>query len=393
MTNFSFSYGTKILFGKGQEAEVGRETAAHSRKVLLHYGQGSIRKSGLYDRVCRSLREAGVQFAELGGVVPNPRLGLVRQGIELCRKEKIDFILAVGGGSVIDSAKAISIGVPYAGDVWDFFMRKATVRSALPVGVVLTIPAAGSESSIGMVVTKEEGLYKRDVVDEIVRPRFAILDPQLTLKLPARDTANGVADMLAHILERYFTKEPGVDLTDRLCEAAMQGVMRTALLLAGEPENYDYRAQIMWAGTIAHNDFLSLGRVGDWGSHMIEHELSAIYDVAHGAGLSVIFPAWMRYLYRKEVQRFAQFAVRVFGLPMDFEHPEATALAGIRQLEAFFRQLGLPVTLGELGVPTDRLEEMARKCTERGPIGSFASLGEKEVLAIYRLAAETAGRG
>jgi alcohol dehydrogenase YqhD (iron-dependent ADH family) len=317
----------------------------------------------------------------------------VRQGIQLCRKEKIDFILAVGGGSVIDSAKAISIGVPYSGDVWDFFLRRAEVGAALPVGVVLTIPAAGSESSVGMVVTNEEGLYKRDVVHEIVRPCFAILNPELTLTLPARDTANGVADMLAHILERYFTREPGVDLTDRLCESAMQSIMRTALLLATEPDNYDYRAQIMWAGTIAHNDFLSLGRVGDWGSHMIEHELSAIYDVAHGAGLAVIFPAWMRYLYRKEVQRFAQFAVRVFGLPMDFEHPEGAALAGIRRLEAFFRQLGLPVTLSELGVPTDRLEEMARKCTERGPIGSFARLGEKEVLAVYRLAAETAGRG
>jgi hypothetical protein len=393
MTDFTFTYGTKIYFGKGVEAEVGKATAAFSRKVLLHYGQGSIRKSGLYDRVCRSLREAGVQFTELPGVVPNPRLGLVRKGIELCRREKIDFILAVGGGSVIDSAKAISIGVPYSGDVWDFFMRKATVQKALPVGVVLTIPAAGSESSNGMVVTNEEGWYKRDVVDEIVRPRFAILNPELTYSLPARDTANGVADILAHILERYFTKEPGVDLTDRLCEAAMQAVMRTASLLAGEPDSYEYRAQIMWAGTIAHNDFLSLGRVGDWGSHMIEHELSAIYDVAHGAGLSVIFPAWMRYLYNGAVQCFAQFAVRVFGLPMDFEHPQATALAGIRRLEAFFRELGLPVTLGELGVPLDRLEEMARKCTERGPIGSFARLSEKDVLAIYRLAAESAGRG
>jgi hypothetical protein len=390
MTNFTFSYGTKILFGKGVEAEVGRETAAHSRKVLLHYGQGSIKKSGLYDRVCRSLREAGVQFSELPGVVPNPRLGLVRQGIELCRREKIGLILAVGGGSVIDSAKAIGIGVPYSGDVWDFFMRKATIETTLPVGVVLTIPAAGSESSNGMVVTNEEGWYKRDAGAEIVRPRFAILNPELTYSLPARDTANGVADILAHILERYFTKEPGVDLTDRLCEAAMQAVMRTARLLAAEPGSYDYRAQIMWAGTIAHNDWLGLGRVGDWGSHNIEHELSAIYDVAHGAGLSVIFPAWMRYLYRKEVQRFAQFAVRVFGLPMDFERPEATALAGIRSLEAFFRELGLPVTLEELGVPADRLEEMARKCTQRGPIGSFASLGEKEVLAIYRLAAESA---
>ncbi len=392
MTNFTFSYGTKILFGKGTEAEVGRETAAHSRKVLLHYGQGSIKKSGLYERVCRGLGEAGVQFRELGGVVPNPRLALVRQGIQLCRKEKIDFLLAVGGGSVIDSAKAIAIGVPFQGDVWDFFLRRAEVKTSLGVGVVLTIPAAGSESSIGMVLTNEEGLYKRDVVHECVRPRFAILDPELTLALPARDTANGVADMLAHILERYFTKEPGVDLTDRLCESAMQSIMRTALLLAGEPESYDYRAQLMWAGTIAHNDFLSLGRVGDWGSHMIEHELSAIYDVAHGAGLSVIFPAWMRYLYNGAVQRFAQFAVRVFGLPLDFEHPQATALAGIRRLEAFFRQLGLPVTLEELGVPSDRLEEMARKCTERGPIGSFARLGEKDVLAVYRLAAETAGR-
>jgi alcohol dehydrogenase YqhD (iron-dependent ADH family) len=392
VTNFIFSYGTKILFGKGVEAEVGRETAAFSRKVLLHYGQGSIKKSGLYDRICRSLRQAGVQFGELGGVVPNPRLALVRQGIQLCRREKIDFVLAVGGGSVIDSAKAIAIGVPYAGDVWDFFLRKATVQDALPVGTVLTIPAAGSESSIGMVVTNEEGLYKRDVVHEIVRPRFAILNPELSYTLSARDTANGVADILAHILERYFTREPGVDLTDRLCEAAMQGVMRTASLLVRDPGNYQYRAQIMWAGTIAHNDFLSLGRVGDWASHMIEHELSALYDVAHGAGLSVIFPAWMRYLYRREPQRFAQFAVRVFGLPLDFEHPEATALAGIRRLESFYRELGLPVTLGELGVPPDRLGEMARKCTERGPVGSFARLGEKDVLAIYQLAAGGADR-
>jgi len=226
-----------------------------------------------------------------------------------------------------------------------------------------------------------------------VRPRFAFLNPELTYSLPARDTANGVADILAHILERYFTKEPGVDLTDRLCEAAMQAVMRTAALLAVDPGNYEHRAQIMWASTIAHNDFLSLGRVGDWASHMIEHELSAIYDVAHGAGLAVIFPAWMRYLYRREVQRFAQFAVRVFGLPLDFEDPARTALAGIRRLESIFRELGLPVTLAELGVPLDRLEEMARKCTERGPIGSFAPLGEKDVLAIYRLAAESAGRG
>jgi alcohol dehydrogenase YqhD (iron-dependent ADH family) len=387
MTNFTFFLPTKFLFGKGVEAETGKETALHSRKVLLHYGQGSIKKSGLYDRVCRSLREAGVQFTELAGVVPNPRLALVRQGIELCRKEKIDFILAVGGGSVIDSAKAISIGVPYQGDVWDFFQRKATIQSALPVGVVLTIPAAGSEASNGMVVTNEEGLYKRDAGSELVRPRFAILNPELTLTLPARDTANGVADILAHILERYFTQEPGVDLTDRLCEAAMQAVMRTALLLRAEPNNYDYRAQIMWASTIAHNDILGLGRVGDWASHMIEHELSGIYDVAHGAGLSVIFPAWMRYLYKREVQRFAQFAVRVFGLPMDFEKPEATALAGIRRLESFFHELGLPVTLGELGVPTDRLEEMARKSIERGPLGSFAKLEKKDVLAILRLAA------
>ncbi|HSV55717.1 MAG TPA: iron-containing alcohol dehydrogenase [Magnetospirillaceae bacterium] len=393
MTGFTFAYSTKILFGRGREKEVGKETSAHSRRILLHYGQGSIKKSGLYDRVCQSLRKAGVQFCELGGVVPNPRLSLVRRGIKLCRDENLDFVLAVGGGSVIDSAKAISIGVPYSGDVWDFFSGKSQIKSALPVGVVLTIPAAGSESSDGMVITNEEGQYKWDVGDPIVRPRFAILDPLLTLNLPARDTANGVADMLAHILERYFTRESGVDLTDRLCEAAMQGIIRTASLLPGDPANYDYRAQIMWGGTIAHNDFLGLGRVGDWGSHLMEHELSAIYDVAHGAGLAVIFPAWMRYLYRKKVQRFAQFAVRVFGLPMDFEHPEATALAGIRSLESFFRHLGLPVTLPELGVPTDRLEEMARKCTERGPIGNFARLDEKEVLAIYRLAAETDGRG
>jgi len=384
--NFTFVNTTRIIFGKGTEAEVGREVAQYSRRILLHYGKNNIRKSGLYDRICKSLAQSGIELVELGGVAPNPRLSLVREGIRLCREKKADFILAVGGGSVIDSAKAIAAGVPYNGDVWDFYLRKAAVAGALPIGVVLTIPAAGSESSFGSVITNEEGFFKRDALSEHMRPKFAILNPELTFSLPPYQTACGAADIMSHVLERYFTNARAVDFTDQLCEVTLKTIINHVPRVLKEPANYDSRAEIMWAGTVAHNDLLSTGRIGDWGSHMIEHELSAIYDVAHGAGLAVVFPAWMKRVYTHNVARFAQFATRVWNVDYCFEDPARTALEGIRRLERFFTEIGLPITLKELGVKDDRMQEMAVKCTERGPVGNFLKLGRQEVMDIYRLA-------
>lgn len=388
MENFTFLSPTKIIFGRGVENQVGEETKVYSKKVLLHYGGGTIKRIGLYDRVVKSLKDAGVEFIELGGVQPNPRLNLVKQGIELCRKHNIDFILAVGGGSVIDSAKAIAVGVPYEGDVWDFYSGKAVPQKALPVGVVLTIPAAGSEASKSSVITNEDGWYKRGLNVEIIRPKFAIMNPEITFTLPPYQTACGAADIMAHVMERYFTHQKDVDFTDRLCEATLRTIIKNVPIVLEEPENYQARAEIMWASTIAHNDLLGTGRIGDWASHAIEHELSGIYDVPHGAGLAVVFPAWMRYVYKENVDRFVQFATRVWDVEMDFANPERTALEGIRCLTQFFKRIGLPVTLEELGIPDDRLEEMADKCTNKGTkqIGNFKKLGREDVLNILKMA-------
>lgn len=386
MIDFDFSCPTKIVFGRGVEARVGEETKKYSRKILLHYGSDRIKKTGLFDRVTGALQAAGVDYRELGGVQPNPRLSLVRRGISICREEGLDFILAVGGGSVIDSAKAMAMGVPYAGDVWDFYSGKAFAEKALPVGVVLTIPAAGSEASPSSVITNEEGPVKAGCTNELLRPVFAIMNPELTFTLPAYQTACGAADIMAHVMERYFTPTQDVDFTDRLCEATLKTVIHNIPVAIREPENYAARAEIMWAGTVAHNDLLGTGRMGDWASHDIEHELSALYDVPHGAGLAVVFPAWMRYVWREDPARFVQYAVRVWGVDLPFADEERIALEGIRRLAEFFRSIGLPTTLKELGVPEDRLEEMAARCTSRGPVGSFKKLGKEDVLAIYRLA-------
>jgi alcohol dehydrogenase YqhD (iron-dependent ADH family) len=386
MENFTFQNATRIVFGRGVEAETGRETARHAKKVLLHYGGGSIKTSGLYDRVCASLKKAGVEYVELGGVKPNPRLSLVREGIRICREQRIGMVLAVGGGSVIDSAKGIGIGVPYAGDVWDFYTKAAAPQEMLPVGVVLTIPAAGSESSNGSVITNEKGDFKKDAGGECMRPKFAIMNPEITFTLPPYQTACGAADIMAHVMERYFTRIDGVDFTDRLCEATLRTIIENVPVVLAKPDDYDARSQIMWAGTIAHNDLLSTGRVGDWASHMIEHELSGIYDVAHGAGLAVIFPSWMKQVYRTDVNRFARFAVRVWGVEPRFDWSERSALEGIGRTKAFFRDIGLPTSLKELDIDGKRLEEMAKKATENGPLGNFAKLSEKDVLSIYKAA-------
>lgn len=386
MENFTFVNTTKIIFGKGAENQVGSETAKYGKKVLIHYGGGSIKKYGLYDKVLKSLKDAGLQISELSGVKPNPRLGLVKRGIDICRRENIDFILAVGGGSVIDSAKAIAAGVPYSGDVWDFFTNKAEVEKVIPVGVILTIPASGSESSTNSVITNEEGSYKRVFGSSLLRPMFAILNPEVSYTLPSYQTACGISDIMAHIMERYFTTVKNVELTDRLCEATLKTVINNAPVVLKEPDNYNGRAEIMWAGTIAHNDLLSTGRIGDWASHGISHELSAIYDITHGAALSIIFPAWMKYVYKKDPERFAQFASRVWNVEPDFRDIGKTALEGIKKLERFYKEIGLPITLNEANVPYDMLAEMAEKCTEGGPRGSFVSLGRDDVFEILKLA-------
>ncbi len=387
MNNFVFQNTTKIIFGKDMEQQVGEETAKYSKRVLLHYGSGSIKKYGMYDKVVASLNAQGIDFIELGGVKPNPRVDLVREGIDLCRKHGLNFILAVGGGSVIDSAKGIAVGVCYEGDVWDFYGGNIGVHEAVPIGVVLTIPAAGSESSGSSVVTNEEGLLKRDVGSELLRPKFAILNPELTYTLPAYQTACGAADIMAHVMERYFTNTEHVDFTDRLCEATLKTIIQNVPIALADPSNYGARAEVMWAGTIAHNDLLGTGRDQDWASHMIEHELSGIYDVAHGAGLAVVFPAWMKYVYKLNVRRFAQFAVRVWDVEYNFAHPERTALEGIERIKQFFVSIGLPVTLEGLGINDDRIEEMADKCTasDTKTAGGFMTLKKKDVAQILQI--------
>ncbi|MFW5992465.1 MAG: iron-containing alcohol dehydrogenase, partial [Halanaerobiaceae bacterium] len=351
MENFVFQNKTKIIFGKGTEEQVGNETKEYSKNILLHYGGGSIKKYGLYQKVMESLNDAGINVTELGGVQPNPRLSLVKEGIEICREKDIDFILAVGGGSVIDSAKAIAVGIPYEGDVWDFYMGKEEVKETLPVAVILTLPAAGSEASKSSVITKEEGELKRAIDIEVIRPEFAILNPEITYTLPDYQTACGAADIMAHIMERYFTQTKNVDFTDRLCEGTLKTMIKNVPLALENPEDYAARSEVMWASTIAHNDLLGTGREEDWASHMIEHEISGIYDVAHGAGLAVIFPAWMKYVYRENINKFVQFAVKVWDVEPDFENPEWTALQGIKKTREFFSSIGLPVSLEELDIP------------------------------------------
>ena len=388
MDDFIYQNRTKIIFGRGYETIVGNEIRPYANKTLLLYGGGSIKKAGLYGRVLNSLKEAGLEVTELSGVRPNPRLSFVREGIKLCREKGVQFILAVGGGSVIDSAKAIAVGVPYKGDVWDFWAGLAEPEKALPVGVGLTIPAAGSESSISAVLTNEEGNLKTGLDCMLYRPVFAVMNPELTFTLPPYQTACGAADIMAHIMERYFTNTKDVDLTDRLCEAVLKTVTANAPKVLKEPENYSARAQIMWAGSLAHNGLLNTGRLGDWGSHKIEHEISAIYDIAHGAGLAIIFPAWMKYVYKHDTARFAQFAHRVWDVDDNMFNMQEMALAGISRLEEYFKSLGLPVRLSQINVDASRIEEMADKCTRNDthPVGQFIKLKRRDVLNILKLA-------
>lgn len=389
MENFVSQLPTKIIFGRGTEAGVGAEAARYSKKALLHFGGSSAEKSGLLSRVRASLAAAGVEWVELGGVKPNPALSLVRRGIALAKAEKVGIVLAVGGGSVIDSAKAIAVGALADRDIWDYYSGAAPEPlQALPVGTVLTIPAAGSESSGGSVLTNEDGALKRALNADCIVPRFSILNPELAMTLPAGQIANGAADIMAHLFERYFTNVRHVDFSDRLIEGTLRAVIAVAPKILADKTDYDAWAELMWAGCLAHNNLLDRGRIGDWASHMIEHELSGIYDIAHGAGLAVIFPAWMKYTLSHDPARFAQLAVRVWGVEPGYFDQEAVAREGIARLEAFWKGLGLQVRLSGLGINLDRAAEMARKCTEGDAFttGQFVKLTSADIEKIYRLA-------
>lgn len=387
MLNFEYDNKTKIVFGKDTENQVGELTKQYGKKVLLHYGGGSIKKYGLYDKIVESLQKENIEYVELGGVVPNPRLSKVREGIELCRKENVDFILAVGGGSVIDSAKAIAVGATSKDDIWEYFIMNKEIKNVLPIGVVLTIPAAGSESSTGTVITNEDGLLKRSFGHPTMRPVFSILNPELTYTLPNYQTAAGAVDMIGHVIERYITNTDNVELTDRLCESVMRTVVSNASKAIAANNDYASRAELMWAGALAHNGLIGTGREADWASHGIEHELSAIYDLTHGAGLSIIYPAWMKYVYKNDLNRFALFAHKVFDVE-NSNDTESMALEGIRKLEEFYKSIEMPIRMIHAEIDDTHIQEMANKATNNNEhtIGSFVKLNKEDIVNIYKLA-------
>ena len=387
MDNFNFYSPTEFVFGMNRENECGELVKKYGgTKVLIHYGGGSAVRSGLIDRVKASLDAAGIPHVELGGVKPNPHDSLVYKGIEIVRENGIDFILAVGGGSTIDSSKAIAMGVPYKGDFWDFYEGKASAACALPIGVVQTIAAAGSEGSGDSVVTKEDGMLKRGASSEHIRPKFAVQNPALLCTLPAYQTACGITDIMAHVFERYFTNTKDVEVTDRLCEAVLLTMVKEGPRAIADPANYQVRANIMWAGTVAHNGVVGCGRSQDWNSHAIEHELSALYDCAHGAGLAVIMPAWMEYVVDHDVMRFAQMATRVFGCEMNFADPKATAFEGIRAFRRFLHSIGMPINFAELGAKEEDIPTLVKKLNP-GDGWGFVPLKAADVTAIYKIAA------
>ncbi len=404
MENFSYENKTRWIFGAGTLQKIGERAEkflkknehgnAAGTKILLHFGGGSVKKNGAYETVVKALREREIGFVELGGVVPNPRLSLVREGIEICRKEKISFILALGGGSVIDSAKAIAAGVPEEnGDIWETFVLRRKLKKALGVAAILTIPAAGSEMSPNSVITDEESELKLGFGDEKLRPIFSIVDPELFFSLPRNQISNGVSDMMCHIFERYFSNTKNCEITDGLCESVLKTIIRNAPLLLENQKKYAAWAEIAFAGTIAHNNLLGLGREQDWACHGMEHEISAAYDVAHGAGLAVVTPAWMKFIFEEKTAELAKFAVNVFGVPAA-ENLRETAKLGIAALVDFYRKMELPTTMSELGIFDDsRFEEMAKKAVcsrsrggEEIPQGNFRKLFSRDIVKIYKLA-------
>ncbi len=391
MKNFTYYAPTRVMFGKGTEEKLGEVVSGYGfHKVLIHFGGGSVKRSGLLERLEKSLAAAGVEYVEFGGVQPNPKLSLARKAIQVCVQEQADLVLAVGGGSVIDSAKCVAAGAADPSvDPWEYLSRVKTVDKSLPVGVVLTIAASGSEMSSSCVITKEEGGLKRSFNSDLSRPLFAIMNPELTYSVSKFQTGCGTVDIMMHTLERYFGTDGEAPLTDRLAEGLLKEVIEAGRIADREPENYEARAALMWAGSLSHNSLTGLGRDYFMTAHQIEHELSGMFDqVAHGAGLSVLFPAWCRYIYKYAIPRFCQYAVRVWNLDMNYEHPERTAMAGIQATEEYFRSLGMPTHMGELGIAlTDaQIEELAEKATFFGTriMPDYISIGKKEIIEILR---------
>lgn len=389
MNNFTFWSPTKFVFGRDTESNAGalvKEFGGHKAMVL--YGGGSAVRSGLLDRVCQSLGTAGIAYETFGGIQPNPVDPKVYEGIEIVRRQGIDFLLAVGGGSVIDTAKGIACGVPYDGDFWDFYCGKKIVETALPVGVVLTIPAAGSEGSGNSVITKVDGLHKLSLrTESALRPKFAVMNPTLTMTLPPYQTAAGIADMMVHIMERYFTPTENVEITDRVAEGILMSIMDQAKAVMAHPDDYDARANIMWSGTLAHNGLCGTGRVEDWSSHFMEHELSALYGVTHGAGLAVIVPAWLTYVAARKPEKVAQFAIRVMGVSAGNDIHQ-TATVGIERLKEFFSSIGMPVTMKQLGIENPDIDLLVKKVHENKgeKFGGYIKIAAADSRAIYELA-------
>ena len=391
MFDFKYFTPTKVLFGKNTEDKVAELIQEFGgKKVLIHYGGGSVIRSGLMQRVTDKLDAAGIAYVKLGGAVPNPHLSLVYEGIELCKKEGVDFLLAVGGGSAIDSAKAIGYGLMNEGDVWDFYDYKRQAKASMPLGVILTLAATGSEMSDSSVITKEEGLVKRGYSSDFGRPRFAILNPELTMTLPDYQTACGCTDIMMHTMERYFTNGGNMEITDSMAEALLRTVKENAKILARDPKNYDARAEVMWAGSLSHNGLTGCGNDGgDWMTHKLEHELGGLYDVAHGAGLAAIWGSWARYVYKNCLPRFKRYAINVMGVAPDAGSDEEIALKGIEAMEDFYREIKMPTNLRELGVEaTDEdLKLMAHKCAVgvNGGKGSARFLKEEDMYEIYKM--------
>ena len=392
MKDFNYYAPTEVVFGEQSEEQVARLVKKYGgTKVLVHYGGKSAVKSGLLDKICTLLREGGVEYVTLGGVVPNPRLSLVHEGIELCRKEHVDFVLAVGGGSVIDSAKGIAYGVCFEGEVWAIYLGKAEPVTMLPVASVLTIPAAGSEMSEASVVTNENGDVKLGYSNDMSRPKFAIMNPRRTFTLPPYQTAAGVTDMMMHTMERYFTKDDDMDLTTDLAEAVLRRMKTAVFEVLKNPEDYRHRAQIMWGGSVAHWGLTGCGVHDDWATHQLEHELSGMFDVTHGAGLAAVWPSWARYVMHENLSRFVRLAVNVMDVPNDFTDPEGTALKGIEAMERFYHAIGMPTTIKELigrDITDAEIKEMTRKCSRDYQItcGCFKVLKAEDMEAIYKMA-------
>ena len=387
MKNFNYYTPTEIVFGNDSESKIGYLVRRYEgTKVLIHYGGKSAERSGLLNDICRQLDAEGILYVKLGGVVPNPRLSKVYEGIELCRKEGVNHILAIGGGSVIDSAKAIAYGLAYDGDVWDLFDGNAEAKACYPIGVVLTIPAAGSEMSNGCVITNEVGSRKRAYNNDLARPKFAIMNPERTFSLSTYQTACGIVDIMMHTMERYFSQEDDMILTDELAESLLRTVKNSAYKVMLTPEDYRHRAQVMWAGSLSHNGLTGCGTVGDYATHMLEHELSALFDVAHGAGLAALWGSWARYVFKENISRFVRFAVNVMGLPNDFTNPESTALAGIEAMERFYHDMSMPISIQELigrDIADDEIRLMAEKCSlgNTSTIGNFKKLNMEDMLS------------